>query len=123
MKRAWGRDERFWEIRSLVWYTFSMSVQAVRDNLELHRETIKQYGIKRIGIFGSVARNQDRPDSDIDLLLDFEPGEKTYRNFFNGTTFLETLFSRPVDVTTPQALSHRFHSYIDQDITYVQIAD
>src|ERR1700690_4248306 len=97
-----------------------MIIKDVRSNLETHKDIIKKFGIKRIGIFGSVARNEERPDSDIDLLLDFEPGEKTYRNFYNSSSFLESLFSRPIDVTTPQAINSRLNKYIDKDITYVQ---
>lgn len=100
-----------------------MSITDVRSHLESQKDVIKKFGIKRIGIYGSVARNEDSLDSDIDLLLDFEPGRKTYKNFFNSSMFLESLFSRPVDITTPQAIHPRLRQYIDKDISYVQIAD
>lgn len=100
-----------------------MKPDELRTILEKQRDRLRGYGLRRIGIFGSVARGQAQEKSDIDLLLDFDPKEKTYRNFFASTTFLESLLNHSVDAVTPQSLSHYIKPYIEQDITYVQISN
>ncbi len=100
-----------------------MSLQSVRDTIILHKDELREFGIRQIGIFGSLVSGTTTSDSDIDLLLDFEPQKKTYRNFYNGTELLESLPKRPIDAVTPQSLSPHIKPYIDREITYVQIAN
>lgn len=100
-----------------------MNVQQISTVLEQNKSNLASYGLRRVGIFGSTARGEAGAFSDIDLLLDFDPQQKTYRNFYASTTLLETLLSRPVDAVTLQALSPRIKPFIDRDITYVQIAN
>lgn len=56
----------------------------------------------RVRLFGSVARGDDRPDSDIDLLVDFAP-ESSLFDLMRMTRELEELLGHPVDVVSPQA--------------------
>lgn len=98
-----------------------MDLQLVCDTIEQHKRTLHTFGLARIGIFGSLATGAATPTSDIDILLDFDPKQKTYRNFFQSATYLEQILQRPVDVLTPQSLSRRFHDAIAEDITYVKI--
>ena len=100
-----------------------MNILQISTVLEQNKSNLASYGLRRVGIFGSTARGEADAKSDIDLLLDFDPRQKTYRNFYASTTLLETLLSRPVDAVTPQALSPRIKPYIDRDITYVQITN
>lgn len=100
-----------------------MSLQSITKILLDQKEQLRRFGLTRIGIFGSTARGEEQITSDIDLLLDFDPTQKTYKNFFASTTLLETLFNRPVDVVTPQALSPYIKPHIEKDITYVQISN
>ncbi len=100
-----------------------MNLQSVTQILTAQKRQLQIFGLRRIGIFGSLARGQEQESSDIDLLLDFEPSQKTYKNFFAGISFLEQLFNRPVDAVTPQALSPYLKPHIDKDITYVQISN
>ncbi len=98
-----------------------MNIQQISTVLEQNKTNLASYGLRRVGIFGSSARGEERASSDVDLLLDFDPSKKTYRNFFQSTTLLEQLLQQPIDAVTPQALSSRIKPFIDQDITYVQI--
>lgn len=100
-----------------------MTLQSITQTLSDQKINLKQFGLKRIGIFGSSARGEDTITSDIDLLLDFDPTQKTYKNFFASTTFLENLFKKPIDAVTPQALSPYIKPHIEKDITYVQISN
>ena len=48
-----------------------------------NRSAITHFGVTRLGLFGSFVRNEQNQKSDIDLLVDFEEKEETYKNFFN----------------------------------------
>jgi predicted nucleotidyltransferase len=70
-----------------------------------HGDQIKSYGVKELGLFGCFAKNSPiRPDSDIDFLVDFEPGSKTFDNFIDFSFYLERLLGRKVELVTRQSL-------------------
>ena len=58
-----------------------------------------EYGVKRIGIFGSFTKGQSTEDSDIDLVVEF--GRPLGFQFFEFTEYLESLLGKRVDVLTP----------------------
>jgi predicted nucleotidyltransferase len=62
-----------------------------------------RYGVRRIRVFGSVARGEARPDSDIDLLVDYEPGHGGFA-FVDFCESVERLLGRRVDVVTERSL-------------------
>lgn len=97
--------------------------QIITSTLEKQKLALRQYGVSRIGLFGSSVRADATPESDIDMVVEFEPGKKTYRNFFGTATYLESLFHKSIDLVTPQAISPHIKPYIDKDIRYVQISD
>ncbi len=89
------------------------------DILKNQEGFIKQkYGVKRIGIFGSFAREEQRADSDIDVLVDFEEGAKTFDSFMELKFFLEDLFHRKVDLVTIKALRPQLKESILKEVTY-----
>ena len=100
-----------------------MDLTSIQTTISEHRRELASFGIRRVGIFGSTALGTATPKSDIDVLLDFDPQKKTYRNFLGGTAYLESLLDRPVDPVTPQALSPHIRPSVERDITYVQISD
>lgn len=61
--------------------------------------------MQRLAPFGSVVRGQARPDSDVDLLVQFSPGAKTYDRFLALSELLEAARSRRVELVTVEALS------------------
>lgn len=71
-------------------------VSAISTNKEL----IKSFGVKSIGIFGSFSKGYQHESSDVDLLVDFRPGQKTFDNFIDLSYFLEELFARKVELLT-----------------------
>src|SRR5689334_3903102 len=74
-------------------------------------EIAARHGAKRIRIFGSVARNEARPDSDVDFLVDLEPGRSLFD--LGGLLMdLQDLLGRKVDVVTEKGL----HRYIRQRV-------
>ncbi len=66
---------------------------------------IRALGVQRLALFGSVARNQSRLDSDVDLLVQFFPGAKTYSRFLALSELLEARLGCRVELVTVEALS------------------
>src|SRR5882724_2328814 len=75
------------------------------DRLRANHGRLKSYGVCRYGVFGSFVRDEVRDDSDVDLLIEFEPGEETFDNFMGLGFFLEELLGRRVETLSPQWLS------------------
>jgi uncharacterized protein len=69
------------------------------------REEIRSLGVIRLALFGSVLRGQARPQSDVDVLVQFAPGEKSYDRFLALSDLLESRLGRPVELVTTEALS------------------
>ena len=55
---------------------------------------IRQLGVRRLALFGSVVRGEARPDSDVDLLVEFDPGQKSFDRFMTLFDLLEELLGR-----------------------------
>jgi predicted nucleotidyltransferase len=72
-------------------------------------------------VFGSFARGEPSDDSDVDILVEFEPGRKSFDNFLNLAEFLEELFGRKVDLLTPESLNPRFGHYILDEAEHATI--
>jgi predicted nucleotidyltransferase len=73
--------------------------------LSAHAGDLQRFGVQRYGLFGSFVRQEQQATSDIDLLVEFLPGQKTFDNFMNLAFFLEELFGRRVELVTREALS------------------
>ena len=86
-----------------------------------NNETIKAYGVKKIGLFGSFVRNQQKKNSDIDLVVEFYSNKKTYKNFISLIYYLEELSGRKVEIVTPGSISPYIEPYIMEEIEYVPI--
>ncbi|MGH3349369.1 MAG: nucleotidyltransferase family protein [Nocardioides sp.] len=67
------------------------------DTHRLH-EVCERYGVASLEVFGSVARGEDRPDSDIDLLYVLKPGTRLGFRIFDLEDDLAEVFGRPVDL-------------------------
>ncbi len=83
------------------------------------RDIITGYGVKRIGIFGSLVKNKMEEDSDVDLLVEFETGKKNYDNFINLSYYLENISGRKVELITPSSLSKFIGPHILNEAEYV----
>lgn len=83
-----------------------------------HSDEIKQLGVKRLGVFGSVARNEASRKSDIDVLVEFCPKQKTFNNYMKLKYLLQKTLKRKVDLVTKPALKSQLKSTIEKDLTY-----
>ena len=77
-----------------------------------------KFHVSRIGVFGSFARGEGRKESDVDVLVEFEEGFKTFDNFMDLKYYLEDIFSRNVDLITVNALKPQLKDDILQDVIY-----
>lgn len=93
-------------------------VKTLRKNLS----QIRALGVKRLGLFGSFVRGEQSTDSDVDILVEFEFGKKTFDHFMQLLFLLEGLLGRGVELVTPEALSPYIGPYILKEIEYVSVA-
>lgn len=74
------------------------------EELIKHNEKLKSLGVQRIGLFGSFADNTQTEKSDIDFLVEFEEGKKTFDNYMELKFFFEEIFQRKIDLVTPKSI-------------------
>jgi hypothetical protein len=102
--------------------TQPITKEEVVHRLEKAREEIFALGARRIALFGSVVRGEAGAGSDVDLLVQFDPREKTLRNFMALATLLEEVLQRRVDVVTTEALSPYIGPHILREAEDVLLA-
>ncbi len=105
-----------------------MSVQQVNSKIQIfqliaqNQQSIKLLGVSNLGLFGSFVRDEQTAESDVDFIVEFEEGKKTYKNFIALAELLESLFGRKVELVTPQSLSPYIGPHIIKTIEYVALA-
>ena len=90
----------------------------IQQQLADNAAALQRFGVSRCGLFGSFVREEQRATSDIDFLVEFEPGQKTFDNFIGLSFFLETLFGRKVQLVTRDALSPYIGPHILEEVEY-----
>lgn len=68
----------------------------------------RKNGVRRLSLFGSILRDDFGPQSDIDVLVEFQPGTRVGLRFFTMERELSALLGRKVDLNTPGFLSRYF---------------
>ena len=104
---------------------FDTATQTKKDIfviLQQHQEQIKAFGVKKLGLFGSFVRNEQHPESDIDLLVEFEAGQKTFDNFMGLSFLLEDILQWPIELVTVESISPYLSPYITQEVEYATFA-
>ena len=86
--------------------------------LKEHSDILKNYKVKRIGLFGSFARGEQRENSDIDFLVEFEI--PSFDNFMDLVFYLEDLFGRKVELITSGSLSPYIQPYIEKEVKWLE---
>ncbi|MBI1969311.1 nucleotidyltransferase family protein [Candidatus Woesearchaeota archaeon] len=80
--------------------------------IEEHREKIRQFGVKRLMLFGSHARNKASEESDIDFLVEFEKGRGLFDDYVHLLQFLQDTFRREIDLVEPGLIREELKPYI-----------
>jgi len=91
-------------------------ISEIKSHSDEFHET---YKVSRIGVFGSVSRQEDSPDSDVDILIDFIPGKVKYRLFIDLADDLEKILGRPVDLITVNGLSPYMRPSIEKEVIWI----
>jgi uncharacterized protein len=86
------------------------------------RQSLVRLGVHTIGLFGSFIRNEQTPQSDIDILVDFLPDQHTFDNFMDVSLLLEETLGRHVDLVTRESLSPYIGPHILKEVRHVNIA-
>jgi len=79
---------------------------------------LKRFNPRRIGIFASYARNEETPQSDIDLLVDF-PEQVTLFDLGGMKVELSEMLNRPIDIVTERGINSRIKEHIYRDLKII----
>jgi uncharacterized protein len=91
----------------------------ILSRLIRNEQTIKQYGVEKVGLFGSFVRDEQTNKSDVDILVEFKKGKASYDNFINLCFLLDSLFQgRKVEVVTTNSLSPYIGPRILKQVEY-----
>jgi len=83
------------------------------------KSEIYRYGIRDIGLFGSYVRDEQSEESDIDILIDFEPDKENFDNYMAVYDIIERLFqNKKVDIVTKNGLSPYIGPKILNEVKY-----
>lgn len=83
---------------------------------------LRQYGVLKIGVFGSFVRDKANEKSDVDFYVDIAPKSKSLKNFIGLADTLEEITGRKIELVTPQSLSKYIGPYILKEVEYVPLA-
>lgn len=95
-----------------------MTKDEVKKILSGNRELLKKYTVKSIALFGSYARNEQKQDSDVDLLVELE--EPTYDNFIHLVFTLEELLKKEVNLVPKGGLSPYIEPYVEKEAEQIE---
>jgi uncharacterized protein len=93
------------------------------ERLRLQRAAIRDAGVRRLGLFGSFLKENPRTDSDVDLLVEFDPARKSFDNYWRLSELLEQELCRPVDLLTTESLSPHIGPRILAEVEYVPLGE
>jgi predicted nucleotidyltransferase len=83
--------------------------------LKEHKAVLaERFGVTRLALFGSTARDEATVSSDVDILVAFD-GPATASRYFGVQFYLEDLIGRPVDLVTDKALRKRLRPFVERD--------
>jgi hypothetical protein len=81
-------------------------------------ELARRFGVTRLALFGSMARDQARPGSDVDIVVSFD-GPATSQRYFGVQFYLEDVLGCPVDLVTDKAMRPELRPFIEREAVNV----
>jgi predicted nucleotidyltransferase len=99
-----------------------MNYHGVEISRQVIAEFCRRHRIRRLALFGSILRDDFRPESDVDVLVEFEPGATPGFAFFAVQDELSGILGRKVDLNTPQCLSKYFRDEVLREAEEVYAA-
>ena len=96
------------------------SKEFILNSLQSGKGELQKYGVSLIGLFGSYSRNEQTDQSDVDILIDFDPDKETYDNLMAVYDLLEILFrNEKIEIVTKNGLSPHIGPRIIEEAIYV----
>ena len=92
--------------------------QAIETLTKLKPELVKRFGITSLAVFGSTVGNEAKPESDIDILVDFDR-PATSKQYFGMQFYLEDILATPVDLVTIKAMRPELRPFIENEAVNV----
>jgi len=100
-------------------YKKIMNTQDAIATLRRHEADLRARGICHAGVFGSVSRGENRPDSDLDIIIDIEPDIRvTVFDYVGLKEYIAGLFEAPVDVVSRESLKPHIRPAATADAIY-----
>ncbi len=96
-----------------------LTAENIFSILSEHSETLKKLSVRKIGLFGSYARGEQKFRSDIDFLVEFN--SPTFDNFMDLVFSLEKYLGRKVDVITKGSLSPYIRPYVEKEVRWYEV--
>lgn len=90
--------------------------------IESNKKYLERLGVISIGIFGSVAREEEKSHSDYDILVEFRKEKKSFKTFITLCDFLENRLGENYELITKESLSPYIGPYILREVENVKIA-
>ncbi len=95
------------------------TLDEIKEIIGKHREELKEkYGVKEIGIFGSIVRGEAKEDSDVDILIELEKPIGLFK-FLELEEYLSNLIGIKVDLVSKKALKPNIGKYILEEVVTV----
>ncbi|MBI2631656.1 nucleotidyltransferase family protein [Candidatus Pacearchaeota archaeon] len=95
-----------------------LNSKKIIKRIEEKSKDIKKFNVKKIGLFGSFAKNEQHKKSDIDIVVSFD--EETFDNYMNLLFLLEKIFRRKIDLVIEKDI-HPELKYIKKEVKYVEL--
>lgn len=99
----------------------SLNLEEIINTLKKHKEELKEkYHVKEIGVFGSYVRGEQKDESDIDILIEFEPDARiSLLDFIGIEDYISDLLSAKVDLVEKSALKPRIGKHILNEVIII----
>jgi len=96
-----------------------MNREYILKYIRLHKEEISQFGVERIGMFGSFARGDNSINSDVDILVKFRETSSPFYSYFNLKNYLQDNLQIEVDLCREEDIRKEFREEILRSVIYV----
>jgi len=95
-----------------------LTFKEIMAEIEGNLQSIHKYGVERIGVFGSYVKEGATPQSDIDILVEFRKGEKSFDNYMDLKFFLEDLLGSKIDLVIKENIKPDLKHHILGEVKY-----
>jgi len=96
----------------------SLNSKEIIKKIEEKSKDIRKYNVKKIGLFGSFAKDKQHKKSDIDIIVNFD--KETFDNYMGLLFLLEKMFRRKIDLVIEKDL-HPELNYVKREAKYVRL--